>query len=770
MAEKKLYGYCDPWSVKAGDTLSFMISAEGTETVEAKLVRLIHGDENPDGPGFIEQEIACDIPATLSVRRQFTQVGSYAVVEDTARRLAPAGDFTIYAYIFPTRPGVSRQAILSKWDIMSGKGYGIGINTDGHLEFWVGSGGVIDHVSAEVPLRPRAWYFVAARFNASTREARLDQIGVVNRYNSLLGPVVPIDYASRVAETLRVTPLDPGADVPFLWAGASEQNDQRGRFVGMLYSGKIDRAGIANRALSSEMIEALARGELPPQDAITAHWDTTAGYTDRGVGDIITDIGPHGLHAEGINRPVRGMTGWNWSGRDDSYRLDAKQYGGIAFHDDTVIDCRWSPSVTLHIADHLKSGVYALRLRAGEAEDHIPFFVSAATPKAPLVVLMSTFTYLAYANERLGFDAPLAQAITAHTPIFTETDVDFYKLQEFGLSTYDHHSDGAGCCYSSWRRPINNARPRHRNAATGVTWGLPADLSLLWWLERAGYDFEILTDHDLHAQGAQAIRSYRTVINCTHPEYYSERMMDATEDYLRDGGRLIYAGGNGYYWVSGLREGEPHCMEVRKLDTGSRAWQADPGEAYLTSTGERSGLWRSRGRAPQKIVGVGFTSEGMDESRPFERMPDSFHRRVAWIFEGIGEAEEIGNFGLGLGGAAGIEIDRYDLALGTPPHALLLASSHGHSDNYPLVSEEITYAFPGRGGTQDPQVRADMTYFTTAKDGACLSIGSIAWSQALPINDGNNNVAAVMRNVLNAFLRPGPLPSSEFVGEEKLWR
>src|SRR5262249_29169972 len=155
--------------------------------------------------------------------------------------------------------------------------------------------------------------------NASTREARLYQIGVVNRYNSLLGPVVPIDYASRVAETFRLTPLDPGGDIPFLWAGASEENDLRGRFVGMLYSGKIDRAGIANRALPSEMIEALARGELPPQDAIIAHWDTTAGYTDRGIGDIITDIGPHRLHAEGINRPVRGMTGWNWSGRDDSY-------------------------------------------------------------------------------------------------------------------------------------------------------------------------------------------------------------------------------------------------------------------------------------------------------------------------------------------------------------------------------------------------------------------------------------------------------------------
>ena len=572
MAEKKLYGYADPWTVKAGETLSFMISAEGTATAEAKLVRLIHGDENPEGPGFVEREIDTDIPPTLDVQRQFTQVGSYAVVEDPAQHLAPAGDFTLYAFVFPTKPGVSRQAILSKWDIMSGKGYGLGINSDGCLEFWVGAGAVIDHIRAEVPMRPRAWYFVAASFNATSREARLYQIGVVNRYNSLLGPVVPIDYDSRVVETLRVTPLDPGPAIPFLWAGASEENDRRGRFVGMLYSGKIDRAGIANSALAASAIEALARGGLPPPAAMTAHWDTTAGYTDHSIGDHIQDIGPHRLDVRGVNRPVRGMTGWNWAGRADSFRLDPGQYGGIAFHDDALTDCRWSPTLTLRLPTDLKSGVYALRLRAGETEDHLPFFVRAARPQAPLAVLMSSFTYLAYANEQLAFAAPIAQAITAHTPILTEADLDFYKLQEFGLSTYDHHSDGAGCCYSSWRRPILNVRPRHRNGSTGVTWGLPADLSLLWWLETAGYDFEILTDHDLHAEGVAALQPYRSVINCTHPEYYSEAMLDATEDYLSSGGRLIYAGGNGYYWVTSLRDSEPHCIEVRKLDAGSRAW------------------------------------------------------------------------------------------------------------------------------------------------------------------------------------------------------
>ena len=81
-------------------------------------------------------------------------------------------------------------------------------------------------------------------------------------------------------------------------------------------------------------------------------------------------------------------------------------------------------------------------------------------------------------------------------------------------------------------------------------------------------------------------------------------------------------------------------MEVRKLDSGSRAWQAEPGEHYMATNGERSGLWRNRGRSPQKITGVGFASEGMDECVAYERMPDSYDPAAAWVFEGVEEGSD----------------------------------------------------------------------------------------------------------------------------------
>ncbi len=769
MAKKRLFGYADPLNPRAGKRVDFMVSAEGLENAEARLVRLVHGDENPEGPGFIEEEVASALDGTLAVKRQFTQIGTYAHAEDPDGRLDDLTDFTLFAHVHPTLIKAERQTIMGRWNVNANAGFGLGVDPEGRICLWVGDGDAMDRITADTPVYPRCWHFVAATFEAATRNATLHVINCINPWNSRYSTVVPFELDNWIEERLSVAPVATGKRARFLLAGASETNPQRGAFVSMLFNGKIDRSGVYARALPREEIEALAGGTAASNQDLIAYWDPTVGVTERGVGDVIQDTGPFGLPMLGVNRPIRCMTGFNWRGAD-SFHLAPDQYGGVHFHDDALTDCDWDVTCSLDLPADMKSGVYALRLTAGDCQDHIPFIVTPDRPRESLAVLLPTFTYLAYANEHLAYEAPIAQAITAHTPVISEDDLEFKKLEEFGLSTYDHHSDGAGCCYSSWLRPIISMRPKYRLPAMNFPWALPADLSLTWWLEHAGYGYDVITDHDLHRHGVAALSPYRAVINGTHPEYYSETMMDATEAYLAQGGRLLYTGGNGYYWVTGLREEEAECIEVRKLDTGSRAWQAEPGEGHLACTGERSGLWRSRGRAPQKITGLGFTTEGMDESQPFERMPDSHHRQVSWIMAGIGDEEPIGDFGLAAGGAAGIELDRYDQVLGTPPHTMILASSWGHSDNYPLVSEEITYAFPGRGGTQDPQVRGDMIYFTTPKNGAVFAAGSIAWSQALPCRGGDNTVGRVMRNVLDAFLKDGPLPGTAYTGDEKLWR
>ncbi|WP_024927476.1 MULTISPECIES: N,N-dimethylformamidase beta subunit family domain-containing protein [unclassified Mesorhizobium] len=773
MAQVKLFGYTNKISVKPGETIDFHVNADGTTTAEAQLVRLIHGDEHPSGPGFKEEKVACDDNGEWSVKKQYTQLGSFLTVEDPQNKLALEGSITIHGFIYPGLPEVGlRQSLIGRWDNDKNFGYCLGINQRGHLEFWLGQGNEVDYVQAEIPLLKQMWYFVAATYDRATGKATIHQEGVSNRYNGLLGRVAPIDYRSHVSEKFRFRQKHL-PDTPFLIAGSRDWHETRGHFVSQGYCGKIDRPGVFDRVLAWDELAAIMQGGQPSADGMVAYWDTTKGYTDHGIGDTVSDVGPHLLHAEGYNRPVRAQTGWNWNGRNDSFRLAPHEYGGIEFHVDAMIDSNWDVTRSVTLPSSLKSGAYAMRLRAGPGtglgEEYVVFFVRPGKPKAKLAFIFPTASYLAYANEHLSFDAQIIQPMTGQPPIVSDIDIEMYKNPEFGLSTYDAWEDGAGVCYTSYHRPIINMRPKHRISSMGIPWQFPADLSIIAWLEHKGYDYDVLTDEDLHVEGLDLLKPYKCVMTGTHPEYYSQEMLDATEDYIATGGRYIYMGGNGYYWNVAFRDDDLSTMEVRKLDSGMRAWNARPGEHYLATTGQKSGLWKNLGRPPQKLVGIGFIAEGFETSRPYRRMPDSYHRTVSWIMDGV-EGEMIGDTGLAYGGAAGIEIDRYDLTLGTPPHTKILSSSGGHSDNYLLGIEEILYPYPGLSGSQDYRIRADMTYFNAPQNGAVFCGGSIAFGQALPSNNFKNNVSVVLSNVVDAFIKPGKLPGSRWINEEKQWK
>ena len=51
----RITGYTDKCSVRPGDEVSFHIHSELNESYDVQMVRLIHGDTNPEGPGFKER-------------------------------------------------------------------------------------------------------------------------------------------------------------------------------------------------------------------------------------------------------------------------------------------------------------------------------------------------------------------------------------------------------------------------------------------------------------------------------------------------------------------------------------------------------------------------------------------------------------------------------------------------------------------------------------------------------------------------------------------
>ena len=51
-----------------------------------------------------------------------------------------------------------------------------------------------------------------------------------------------------------------------------------------------------------------------------------------------------------------------------------------------------------------------------------------------------------------------------------------------------------------------------------------------------------------------------------------------------------------------------------------------------------------------------------------------------------------------------------------------------------------------------------MIYYKAPNDGAMFAPGSLAWCGSLSHNNYENNVSKLMENVLNGFLKDGPLP------------
>lgn len=125
--------------------------------------------------------------------------------------------------------------------------------------------------------------------------------------------------------------------------------------------------------------------------------------------------------------------------------------------------------------------------------------------------------------------------------------------------------------------------------------------------------------------------------------------------------------------------------------------------------------------------------------------------RFAPIFAGVDE-DLIGDFGLIGGGAAGLELDRADYDLGSPPNLVVLASSENHTDLHLLVNEVSGVTTPDMTGSQNDLVRADLTFFETPAGAAVFSNGSIAWCGSLSHNAYDNDISRITHNVLDLFL------------------
>ena len=746
----ELIGYTDKLSVAPGDSIQFMVSTD-LESYNSTLVRLIHGDESPAGPGFKEEIVESAIEGRRAGRRQYARAGSFVTVADHSV-LSQLTSFTLQAWIWPTTPlRGETQGLMSKWSEENG-GVCLAIGKRGDLELWVGDSGTRAAINSGHPMRAREWYFVAAAFDSQTGRLSLYQYPSADW---------PSDPSSTTLETVVQAHVSCRNGCPLLMAATGpEAVHTATRAAQGLLNGKIDGPRIYGRALGEDEIERLKQDGLSETVAVEdliASWDFSQGPSSSRV----TDAGPHRLHGTAVNMPTRAVTGHNWTSTEVDHRHAPDRYGAIHFHQDDLEDAGWAPDFELTVPQGLRSGIYAARLNGDGREDHIPFVVrpSRDAPQSSILFLVPSYTYLAYTNDRMEATKSFFATMPEEELILDPLDLYLEERPEFAMSLYDTHSDGSGCCYTSSRRPLVNMRPKYRHILSKAGRNLGADLYLIDWLEQLGYVYDVAADGDLHEDGLDLLAGYRVMVTGTHPEYWTAQMMEALETFLSRGGRLAYLGGNGFYWVTSVDPERSHIIEVRRGLAGTRAWDSAPGECYHSTTGELGGLWRYRGKPPNQLTGIGFTAQGWTDPAPgYTRQPGSFDKRASFIFDGIAADETIGDFGLIFGGAAGDELDRADFDLGTPHHTLVLASSSGHGPSVNPVIEDHLQVGRMMRPEYSPNVRADMVYFETENSGAVFSVGSICWCASLSHNSYDNNVSRITKNVLDAFSTSDELP------------
>ncbi len=727
-AGTRLLAYTDRLTLRPGESTGVKVSAPLPGEYEVSLIRVICADATPEGPGYKVTEVACAAAGKYAARRQELAKGSSAVIDDGKAFAIPT--FSLRAIIWPTWTDKGApQCILGNWNAATREGHALYLDDTGRLALRLGDRPAI---VIDSPLLGRRWYVVGAAHDSASGRTQLS-----------LRILDPIPGESAHLSARSQMPSWPGAG-PWRIAAWSQGQGQAAHF-----NGKICAPSFWGRAIEENALLSLP-DEVPlSPGGLIAAWDFAVGIETT----EIRDISGRGHHGRLLQLPARAMTGWNWDGSENDWRRRPEHYGAIHFHDDDLNDCGWETDFTLTVPNALKSGIYCLRFQQGALEEFAPIFVMPPKGEAHarLAFLVPTSSYLAYANHQMCSSWDFDELSSGKFTTMTEADVYLEEANGIGLSTYDLHGDGSGVCHSSWLRPILNMRPK------GIMWQFAADTHITDWLEASGLDYDIVTDDALEREGRELLARYPCVITGTHPEYYSKAMLDNVAGYLDHGGRLIYLGANGFYWRIAWHPHLPGTIEHRRSEDGMRAWFTQPGESYMACTGEYSGLWQRNGRPPNALVGVAFAAQGFDIATPYRRNDASRDPRAAFIFEGVAD-EVIGNFGSIGGGAAGWEIDRADLGLGTPPHALILATANQFPESYHWVKEEFNHTHSAINGDTCPLVRCDMVYFETPEGGAVFSTSSISWAGALAHDNYRNNVSRITLNVVRRFIDPTPIP------------
>jgi N,N-dimethylformamidase len=385
-----------------------------------------------------------------------------------------------------------------------------------------------------------------------------------------------------------------------------------------------------------------------------------------------------------------------------------------------------------------RSGLYYLHAKGERTGEFFsfPWVVAPTRPTAPIAVLASTNTWLAYNNfgGRSNYinanRLPDVPVVNARQDLIRYTAAGSFN--EWGFQDHEY-------------LPLSFERPEVGNVvrefeevtdpiAGRLTCGMaPAEWRLLGWLEREGFAYDYYSELHLHNRELD-LDQYKILMLSVHPEYWSKEMYQQVKDWVwKRGGKLIYLGGNGLNCeVEFLGEDRLRFKTHLAPSNGGALGMPDPAnpDVYLESRMHRTL------ESEASLLGVVCTETGIMTSAPYKVIRDDH-----WVFAGTG-LKNGDLFGTKSqqervpGGASGHETDK--ISPHSPPGTVLLAKGTNCDD----------------GG-------AELACYETDTGGAVFSAGSITYVPCLLVDDA---ISRITSNVITRYLSQSPCQSNGLGG------
>lgn len=373
-----------------------------------------------------------------------------------------------------------------------------------------------------------------------------------------------------------------------------------------------------------------------------------------------------------------------------------------------------------------RSGLYYLHAKQEKSGEFFsfPWIVAPAKPQAPIAVLASSNTWLAYNNFGGRSNYINARSLPEEPVVNARQDLIRYtragSFNEWGFVDDEYLP-------LSFERPEPGNVVREQEEVTDPIEGrlpcgmAPAEWRLLGWLEREGFEYDYYSEQQLH-DGELDLDAYRILMLSVHPEYWSRTMYQQVKDWVwNQGGKLMYLGGNGLNCeVEFLEDGRIRFLTHLAPSTGGALGMPDPAnpERYLESRMHRTL------ESEATLLGVVCTESGIMTAAPY-RVMNAEH----WVFSGTGlrNGDLFGERSLQErihGGASGHETDK--LSPHSPAGTVLLAKGVNRDE----------------GG-------AEIVCYETPSGGAVFSVGSITYVPCLLVDDSISRITA---NVITRFL------------------